>query len=120
MQPTKILGNAGEEAVTEWLIKNQFTILTRNYQTKLGEVDIIAARDEVIAFVEVKTRNTEYFPIAQTVTWRKQQRIIKAARHFILANHLRDKVFRFDVATVLFSNYHYNVEYIQNAFSPRY
>lgn len=119
MLPSKILGNAGEDAVNDWLVKNRFTILARNYQTKLGEVDIIAAQDDVIAFVEVKTRNTEYFPIAQTVTWRKQQRIIKAARHFILANHLRDKVFRFDVATVLCSNYYYNVEYIPNAFSPR-
>lgn len=119
LHPTRSFGNEGEEAVTNWLIQNQFVILDRNYQTKLGEVDIIAAQDDVIAFVEVKTRKTEYFPIAQTVTWRKQQRIIKAARFYILSNQLRDKVFRFDVATVLFTNNQYNIEYIPNAFGPR-
>lgn len=119
LQPTKILGNKGEEAVAAWLEKHGGTILARNYQTQLGEVDIIAAKGDIVAFVEVKTRNTEYFPISQTVTLKKQQRIIKAASNFILKNQLRDKVFRFDVATVVFSDETFDIEYIKNAFQRR-
>jgi putative endonuclease len=77
-------------------------------------------KDEVIAFVEVKTRHSEYFPIAQTVTYTKQQRIVKAARHYILTHKFHNKVFRFDVATVLVKNNNPNVVYIPNAFLARY
>ena len=91
MLETKQLGNKGEEAVVTWLQRDGFDILSRNYQTRLGEVDVIAAKDEYIVFVEVKTRNTQYFPISQTVTYGKQQRIIKAARNFILVKQLDRK-----------------------------
>jgi putative endonuclease len=119
MQPTKFLGNQGEEAISKYLQKQGFTLLARNYQTRSGEVDVIATKDDVVAFVEVKTRHINYFPIAQTVTYRKQQRIIKAARSFILANKIQDKIFRFDVATVIFEQPDLRIEYIANAFGPR-
>lgn len=120
LQTTKILGNQGEQLVSDWLEQQQFTILARNFQTRLGEVDIIASKADVVAFVEVKTRNVEYFPISQTVTFAKQQRIIKAAKQFILTNQLRDKVFRFDVATVNYEKSRHKIDYIPNAFQARY
>ena len=119
IQQTKILGNNGEALVATWLVNQGFAILDRNYQTRLGEVDIIAAKDDVIAFVEVKTRSINYFPASYTVTRTKQRRIIRASRNFILVHGLRDKVFRFDVATVVFSNGSHQIEYIPNAFRPR-
>ncbi|MFA6262890.1 MAG: YraN family protein [Candidatus Babeliales bacterium] len=120
MQKTAILGAQGEALVASWLERQGFTIIARNYQTRCGEVDIIAARDEVVAFVEVKTRQHEYFPISQAVTWPKQQRIIKAAQYFIISKQLRDKVFRFDVATVIFQPEKHQIEYIENAFQRRF
>lgn len=116
MLPTKLLGNKGEEIVTEWLIKHGATILARNFQTRLGEVDIIATKGDVVAFVEVKTRSTEYFPISQTVTRTKQQRIVRAAKNYILTKQLQDLTFRFDVATVVFEEGQHRIEYIKNAF----
>lgn len=116
IQPTKLLGNKGEEIVAEWLIKHGATILARNFQTRLGEVDIIATKGDVVAFVEVKTRSTEYFPISQTVTYPKQLRIIKAAKKFILTTQLQDKIFRFDVATVAFEDGEHTIQYIRDAF----
>jgi len=118
-ESTKLFGAQGEDLVCQWLQKNNFVIITRNYQTRCGEVDIIAAKDEVVAFVEVKTRHIEYFPVSQVVTWRKQQRVIKTARYFIVAKGLRDKVFRFDVATVVWNGDDYQIEYIPNAFGVR-
>ncbi len=119
MQPHRAFGNNGESLVCEWLRNHQFNILARNYQTRRGEVDIIATNDDVVAFIEVKTRNKEYFPTAQVVTYSKQQRIIMAAHHFILANQLHDKVFRFDIATVIFEQGKPHIEYIENAFTER-
>ena len=119
MLTTKDLGNRGEEIVATWLMQHEATILARNYQTRLGEVDIIVTKGDVVAFVEVKTRSIEYFPLSQTVTWTKQQRIIKAAKHFILGNQIQDKVLRFDVATVVFDNSTHKIEYIRNAFQAR-
>jgi putative endonuclease len=120
MLQSKSFGLQGESTVAAWLEKHGATIMARNYQTKLGEVDIIATKGDIVAFVEVKTRTTEYFPIMQTVNWRKQQRIIKAARHFVLANQIRDKVLRFDVATVVADGNNQRIEYIKNAFTASY
>src|SRR3972149_1798812 len=100
MQQTKILGNNGEALVASWLANQGFTILERNYQTRLGEVDIIAAKDDVIAFVEVKTRSINYFPASCTVTKTKQYRINRAARNFILSKGFPPKV-KFRAALII-------------------
>lgn len=120
MYTRKKIGIDGENAVATWLENNSFTVLARNYATRRGEVDIIATKDDVVAFIEVKTRQTYYFPITQTITFTKQQRIIKAAQHFILTHQLHDKVFRFDVALVICNNNTYNIEYIDNAFQKAF
>lgn len=113
----KLVGNTGEQAVEKWLTLNNFKVLARNYSIRYGEVDLIAQKDEVIAFIEVKTRKTEYFPISLVVNKSKQLKIIKAAKHFVLQNQIRDKVLRFDVATVILKeNGNHVVNYIPNAF----
>lgn len=110
------LGNTGEQLVADWLTARGVTILAQNYQTKLGEVDLIATKNETIAFIEVKTRRTEYFTISNTVTPSKQKKIIRAAKSFILKNAIRDKVLRFDVVTILYKGDDYTIQYIPNAF----
>ena len=119
MQQTKQLGNNGEAIVAQWLEGHGATILARNFTTRMGEIDVIATKGEIVAFVEVKTRNKEYFPIAQTVHFGKQQKIIKAAQMFILKNRIQDKVFRFDVATVVWDGDTHAISYIKNAFGMR-
>jgi putative endonuclease len=52
----KILGNNGEELAAKYLIQEQYTILARNYRTKIGEIDIIAQKGDDIIIVEVKTK----------------------------------------------------------------
>ncbi len=115
------LGNQGEEAVARWLIENDFVILARNYQTRLGEVDIIAAKGDIVSFVEVKTRQSTYFPISNTITYTKQKRIARAATAFVLKNHIQNKVLRFDVATVTPSKTgSFQISFIENAFTMNY
>lgn len=116
MQANKKLGNKGEALVAAWLEQRGVTILARNYRTNLGEVDLIVSKNETIAFVEVKTRSTAYFAISQTVTLSKQKKIIKAAHSFILKNNIRNKILRFDVATILCQQGSCRINYIPNAF----
>ena len=114
------LGNKGEDEVAKWLEGHGFVILARNYTVRVGEVDIIAAYKDLVSFIEVKTRTTEYFPISQVVTPTKQKKIIKAAQYFVLKNNIIDKVLRFDVATVHFETAdRHRISYIKNAFMKR-
>ncbi len=54
-------GNAAEESVADELIRQGFVILERNWRTKWCEVDIIAEKDNVVWFIEVKYRHTDKF-----------------------------------------------------------
>ena len=123
MIDTKVLGNKGEALVARFLEQRGYKILARNYRTRLGEVDLIASKEEFLLFIEVKTRRVAYFPISQVVTKSKQRKIIKAAKQFLLENRVQDKVCRFDVATVLYEGDNDyprevapHVDYIENAF----
>lgn len=111
------LGIKGEELTAIWLNEQGFTILARNYQTRYGEIDIIACKQEVIAFIEVKTRSNTFFPIMNTVPVSKQQRLIKTAHHYIVAHNIYDKVFRFDIAFIIQkANSKPSFTYLENAF----
>jgi putative endonuclease len=114
----KSLGDAGEAVVASWLKENGFKILAQNFACKCGEIDLIAQKEEVVAFVEVKTRINEYFPTSTVVNRTKQHKMIKTAERFALKFKLFEHVLRFDVATVTFDeNNKPQVTYIPNAFS---
>ena len=103
-----------------YLEEHGFTILARNYRTSSGEVDIIAQQGELIAFVEVKTRQQIFFDVTEVITPVKQRRISSAARNF-LSRHLyenahNDFICRFDVAIFECHTNKSEVTYIENAF----
>ena len=57
----KLLGRAGEIKAAEYLKKNGYKIAEKNYRTHIGEIDIIAEKDGVTVFIEVKTRTDDEF-----------------------------------------------------------
>ncbi len=116
MLDTALLGQKGEALTVDYLRNQGYTVLSTNYRTKRGEVDIIAKKGEVIAFVEVKTRLKKYFPISQVVTTTKQRRIALAALDFALKHHLMQQVLRFDVATIQYTEATQELLYLPNAF----
>lgn len=62
LQTTKQLGNKAEDAASNWLVKNGFDILARNWQVHGEcEIDIVAIKDEVLFFVEVKFRKNDLY-----------------------------------------------------------
>ncbi len=94
-------GKLGEQITSEYLIDNGYDILDINYRTRHGEVDIIAKKDDILVFVEVKTRAEDSIIKAREfVTASKQQKIIKTAAEYIAQGNF-DCPIRFDVVEVV-------------------
>ena len=104
LTPNRIIGNLGENAAKRFLRKSGYRILERNYTAHGAEIDIIARKDNITAFIEVKTRNIKYLGFkearpASAVTPEKQRKIIKVANHYI-KNHSIDTRLRLDIIEV--------------------
>jgi putative endonuclease len=113
------LGKKGEDMVASFLVKRGHTILKRNYLCRFGEIDIIAKKENVLLFVEVKTRkeNSLVSP-KEAVDSRKIARIIKAGQDY-LSKSIEEAELqpRFDVAEVILKNDgKFHLDYIKNAF----
>lgn len=114
-------GAAGEVVVEKYLIDKGFSIIAKNFNCRLGEIDIIAKKDNVLSFVEVKTRKSDYFAISSVVVPSKQRKIISTAKLFLLKNpKFLDFVCRFDVATVLDKDFQISINYIEDAFRENF
>ncbi len=111
------LGKKAEDLVAEYLVKNGYTILVRNFRFKKNEIDIIAEKDNKIVVVEVKARSTDFFILPQeAVTKSKIKAIVLAANHFMEEFNKNQEV-RFDIISVLpDSDGQLEIEHIQDAF----
>ncbi len=92
-------GLKAEKAAASWLRLKGYRILQNRYKTQYGEIDLIIQKKNMIAFVEVKARKTKAETL-ESVTPRAQQRITRAALHYISENNLENNDFRFDVVSV--------------------
>ncbi len=94
------MGHAAEWRAVWRLRLGGYTILMRRYKTRLGEIDIVARRGNVLAFVEVKAR-ADFDDAAYAVTPRQQQRIIAAAQAWLMHNPDHERFdLRFDAILV--------------------
>ena len=97
---TRGIGAMGEETAVKFLISQGFEILDRNFQTRFGELDIVAKHGAHIVFAEVKTRGSARFAdAAESVTHAKRRRLRTVARQW-LAARAPDAPARFDVIEV--------------------
>ena len=78
------LGRWGEKKAVLYLTGKGYSILECNYRCRFGEIDIIAEKDEVIIFVEVKTRNSiEYGLPGEAITSLKKQHISNCLQFYL-------------------------------------
>ena len=114
-------GNRGESLAVTALKKRGYKILEQNYRSKLGEIDIIAAEGSVLAFVEVKARQTDQFgDPKEAITPRKQRKISMVALEYLKQTGQMERSARFDVVAVRMSPGQPDVEIIKNAFDLAY
>jgi putative endonuclease len=118
MAESHVLGNTGEDLAAEYLTKTGYKILFRNWKWGRNEIDIIATKDDIIAFVEVKTRTREFLAgLPAAVPGSKQRSIIYAADGYV-QKYKVDKVSRFDILTIIVNGDNKEIEYIEDAYYP--
>lgn len=85
----KISGNRGERAAEQYLRKNGYRILARNFTTDTGELDLVATDDAYLVFVEVKSRMSDDFGApSEAVNFAKQRKLSMVASQYIEKNML--------------------------------
>lgn len=95
------IGTRGEDLAADYLRGDGFTILDRNWRCRHGEIDIIAARDELLVFVEVKTRTGHGFGTpAESVTYAKLRRLRRLAGIWLATQRGSWSAVRIDVIEV--------------------
>jgi putative endonuclease len=112
----RLLGSKGENLAAAFLKKKGYKILSRNYKTPFGEIDIVAKDGETLVFVEVKTRADKSFgePF-EAVNCRKREKLRKVALSYLKNCCKNDLPSRFDVMSIQAGDKN-EVEHIIDAF----
>ena len=110
-------GLEGEELAKEYLEARGWQVLEHRFRMGRLEIDLIAKREAVVAFIEVKTRFSKQFgsPL-EAVTWAKQREIVRVASAWIDRHPLPGVAYRFDVIGVMFEKGRPHIEHVQDAF----
>jgi putative endonuclease len=110
------LGKKGEQLAIDFLIKNDYKILEKNYRFLKAEVDIIAQKKDVLAAVEVKTRTSNYFGNPEEfVNPKKIKLLLSAIDNYVVERDL-DVDVRFDIIAIITNKNKTTIEHIKDAF----
>lgn len=102
---TILTGGHGEDLACEYLRKQGYEILERNYRIRGGEVDIVAKDGEYLVFVEVKSRwSHEYGLPSESMTPWKIKALLKTAQFYLLKAKWGDKPYRLDFVSIDFAD----------------
>jgi putative endonuclease len=113
------IGRLGETFAAEYLARQGYEILEKNYRKPFGEIDIVARERGILVFIEVKTRHSSvYGTPVEAVDARKQRQLSRIAQDYLLNGQLSDATARFDVIGVTLDahNRPTQIELIKNAF----
>lgn len=115
---TKIAtGKEGEKIAADFLKKNGYRIIDKNFRCPLGEIDIVAREKSAIVFVEVKTRQSSKLGYPeQAVGIRKQKKMSQLALWYLQKRKLADISARFDVVAITMLPSGNEIKLFKNAF----
>ena len=94
-------GKLGEDIAAEYLIKEKYTVLIRNYRYVKTEIDIICRKDNEIIFVEVKTRSSDMMAYPEKAVGKSKQKNIRLAAENYLEEHNLLLPARFDIIAIV-------------------
>lgn len=119
------IGRRAEKIAETFLLNHNLSLRKRNFVTKCGEVDLIMQEGKYCVFVEVKFRKrASHGDVLEQVTPQKQQRIIRAAKLYLIQCDQYDTLpCRFDVVGITPKDHdpsQYHIIWIKDAFSARY
>jgi putative endonuclease len=116
--PKQRAGDRAEAIAAAHLARHGVRTVARNYRCRLGEIDLVCDDAGALVFVEVRLRRSAgYGGAGASIDFRKRQRIVAAARHYLAlhAGRAGDRPCRFD-AVLLDGLDETRVEWIRNAF----
>ena len=113
-------GETGERIAERWLRRQGWSIVQRRFRNGRRDIDLVAERDGMVAFVEVKARRGAGFggPV-EAVGWRKQRELTRSAKVWMDRHGRGDESYRFDVIGVLIEGERVRVRHVENAFEAR-
>ena len=114
----KDLGQKGEKLAAQYYRRQGYEIEKMNFHTRQGEIDVIARKGNLLVFSEVKTRSENAIAAPREfVTYTKQQKIILAAKAYLVSCRDTESFVRFDVIEVVSSKGSFDIHCIENAFT---
>lgn len=108
------IGSQGEETACRYIQQKGFVIIQRNFTCRLGEIDIIARKDNQLIFIEVKTLRSSGDALL-AIDRSKQNKLMKLATYYMETRNIQTDA-RFDAIGVNFGPSGFRVEHIENAF----
>ena len=115
MSKNKELGQEGEQIASNYLQKKGWGILEMNFRYSRSEIDIIASKENLLIFVEVKARTNTAFGLPEDfVDEKKAENIIKGAEHYIHKTNWNGNI-RFDIISIVKKD-SIEIEHIEDAF----
>lgn len=112
----KPLGDRGEELAARHLVRAGWTVVNRNFRVGHREIDLVARRGEVVAFVEVKTRTgLGYGHPLEAITARKRREVQQVAAAWIERFGADGETYRFDAVAVLVRGGEAEIEHVEDA-----
>ena len=110
-------GKKGEDIAVRHLEKANYTILERNYRYRRAEIDIIAIKNRMLVFFEVKMRSKTAFGYPEEFVSEAQElRILDASTFYLEQNPPPHQFIRFDIIAIICNKERYELTHIQDAF----
>ena len=111
------LGLSGERIAARWLLRHGWSIVAHRFRSGHRDLDLVARRDDVVAFVEVKARRGAAFgdPV-EAVGWRKRRELVRSAWVWIDRHGHAGEAYRFDVVGVLLTSRGARIRHVEHAF----
>lgn len=93
-------GKLGEEKAASYLEKKGYKIIARNHRFRKSEIDLICKKEDLLIFVEVKTRSSKAFGEPESfVSQNQRQAIVRAAEDYVIAHDWQQDI-RFDIVAI--------------------
>jgi len=106
------IGKEGERVACDYLIQQGFIIRDKNYRKSWGEIDIVAEKENIVHFVEVKTHlekfsiytfKDNYYEAEERVNATKKKRLARVIQSYLFEKNMEENEFSVDVIAVYFS-----------------
>jgi len=110
-------GQVAEQLACDYLQQQKLTLITKNYHCRRGEIDLIMQDQDTLVFVEVRYRKSNRYGSAlESIDFKKQQKIIFTAQHYLSTQSPSLSLYRFDVIAITPTKVQPEITWVKDAF----